>query len=146
MDPPDTSDRSRGVALALSSMLGIFGCHRFYVGKIGTGLLQLFTLGGFSVWYLYDLILVASGNFRDADGRRLANWGETDTTHSAHHLTDERVEMLLDEFDIGGMLGKGCPACAPAARVACAHRRDRPQGVRQRVQRCAHADRQDGGH
>lgn len=99
MGPPDTSDRSRGVALALSSMLGIFGCHRFYVGKIGTGLLQLFTLGGGTIWYLYDLILVASGNFRDADGRRLANWGETDTPHSAHDLTDERVEMLLDEFD-----------------------------------------------
>ena len=99
MDPPDTSDRSRGVALALSSMLGIFGCHRFYVGKIGTGLLQLFTLGGGTIWYLYDLILVASGNFRDADGRRLLNWGETDAPHSAHPLTDERVDMLLDEFD-----------------------------------------------
>jgi TM2 domain-containing membrane protein YozV len=99
MGPPDISDRSRGVALALSSVLGVFGCHRFYVGKIGSGLCQLFTFGGFGIWYLYDVIMVASGAFRDADGRRLVNWGESDSTRSSHQLSDERIDMLLDEFD-----------------------------------------------
>lgn len=99
MGPPDVSDRSRGVALALSSVLGVFGCHRFYVGKVGSGLCQLFTFGGLGVWYLYDVIMVASGSFRDADGRRLVNWGESDTPRSTEQLSDERVEMLLDEID-----------------------------------------------
>jgi len=101
MDPPDVSDRSRGVALALSGVLGMFGCHRFYVGKIGSGLCQLFTFGGLGIWYLYDVIMVASGSFRDANGRRVVNWGESDSVSTAAHLqlSDERVEMLLDEID-----------------------------------------------
>jgi TM2 domain-containing membrane protein YozV len=68
------SDRSRGVALALAAILGPFGAHRFYVGKTGTGLLMLCTLGGAGLWYLYDLILVAGGSFRDADDRLISRW------------------------------------------------------------------------
>jgi hypothetical protein len=59
----------------------------------------LFTFGGLGIWYLYDVIMVASGSFRDAEGRRLVNWGETDTDRTSNQLTDERVEMLLDEID-----------------------------------------------
>ncbi len=101
MDPSDASDRSRGVALALSGVLGMFGCHRFYVGKVGSGLCQLFTMGGLGIWYLYDVIMVASGAFRDADGRRVVNWGESESSSSGSplQLNDERVEMLLDEID-----------------------------------------------
>jgi hypothetical protein len=62
------SDRSRGVALALAAVLGPFGAHRFYVGKTGTGVLMLCTIGGAGLWYLYDLLLVAAGSFRDAGG------------------------------------------------------------------------------
>ncbi len=68
------SDKSRGVALALAVILGVFGAHRFYAGKIGTGLLQLGTLGGLGIWYLYDVILVASGGFQDVEGRRISKW------------------------------------------------------------------------
>ena len=57
------SDKSRGVALALAVLLGVVGAHRYYAGKVGTGLLQLFTFGGMGIWYLYDVILVASGQF-----------------------------------------------------------------------------------
>jgi hypothetical protein len=72
MAPP--SDKSRGIAFILALVLGVFGAHRFYVGKIGTGVLMLCTFGGLGVWYLYDVIMVASGSFRDADGRRVARW------------------------------------------------------------------------
>jgi TM2 domain-containing membrane protein YozV len=70
----EPSDRSRGVALALASLLGPFGAHRFYVGKTGTGIAMLLTLGGAGIWYLYDLILVAGGSFRDAEGRLVTRW------------------------------------------------------------------------
>lgn len=73
------SEKSRGVALALAALLGPFGAHRFYVGKTGTGVLMLCTVGGLGLWYLYDLIVVAGGSFRDADGRLVSRWdpGET---------------------------------------------------------------------
>ena len=125
MGPPEVSDRSRGVALALSGVLGVFGCHRFYVGKIGSGLCQLFTFGGLGIWYLYDVIMVASGAFRDADGRRVANWGESDTAGAGSHLqlTDERVEMLLDEIDqMRGEMGEVIERVDFMERVFARHR------------------------
>lgn len=54
--------------LLLCFFLGMFGVHRFYVGKIGTGLLQLVTLGGLGIWSFIDFIMIAIGNFRDKQG------------------------------------------------------------------------------
>src|SRR4051812_20377707 len=68
------SNKSRGVATALAALLGVFGAHRFYVGKTGTGVLMLCSVGGLGIWYLYDLILVAAGSFRDAEGRLVVRW------------------------------------------------------------------------
>jgi TM2 domain-containing membrane protein YozV len=68
------SDKSRGIAFILALVLGVFGAHRFYVGKIGTGILMVITVGGLGIWYLYDVVMVASGEFRDADGLRLTRW------------------------------------------------------------------------
>ena len=68
------SEKSRGVATALAALLGPFGAHRFYLGKTGTGLLMLCTVGGLGIWYLYDLILVAGGSFRDVEGRLVSRW------------------------------------------------------------------------
>ena len=89
------SEKSRAVALALCIPLGVFGAHRFYVGKIGTGLLMLCTLGGLGLWYLYDLITIASGEFRDGDGRRVSLWDPEDAAALAHGVPQE----LLDEID-----------------------------------------------
>jgi hypothetical protein len=72
--PADASEKSRGVATALAALLGPFGAHRFYVGKTGTGALMAVSLGGLGVWWLYDLIVVAAGDFRDAEGRRVSRW------------------------------------------------------------------------
>src|SRR5215210_4531474 len=72
--PPDPSDRSRGVALALATLLGPFGAHRFYVGKTGSAVAMLLTIGGLGIWYHYDLILIAGGSFRDAEGRLVTRW------------------------------------------------------------------------
>jgi hypothetical protein len=58
----------------LAFLLGPFGVHRFYVGKIGTGLLQLVTLGGLGIWVLVDLVMIITGNFRDKEGEKITEW------------------------------------------------------------------------
>ncbi len=70
------SDRSRAVSLAMVLPLGVFGAHRFYNGKIGTGVMQLMTFGGLGMWWLYDVIMIASGSFRDKEGKRVVRWQE----------------------------------------------------------------------
>ncbi|MDQ3698545.1 MAG: TM2 domain-containing protein [Gemmatimonadota bacterium] len=61
-------------AALLCFFFGIFGVHRFYVGKVGTGVLQLFTLGGIGIWAMIDLIMILIGSFRDRDGVRITEW------------------------------------------------------------------------
>ena len=55
--------------LLLCFFFGIFGVHRFYVGKIGTGILMLLTLGGLGIWSLIDFIMIAVSSFKDKGGR-----------------------------------------------------------------------------
>lgn len=62
------------VALLLCFFLGYLGIHRFYVGKIGTGILYLVTGGLFGIGWLIDLIIIATGRFRDYYGFRLVVW------------------------------------------------------------------------
>ena len=54
--------------LLLALFLGGLGAHRFFVGKIGTGILQLLTLGGLGIWALIDIIMIIVGSFRDKQG------------------------------------------------------------------------------
>lgn len=67
-------DRKILPVLLLAFLLGPFGVHRFFVGKIGTGLLMLFTLGGMGLWVLVDLVLIITGNFSDKEGNRITEW------------------------------------------------------------------------
>lgn len=61
-------------AFLMCFFLGCFGVHRFYVGKIGTGVLQLFTLGGLGIWALIDWIMIMCGAFSDKQGNKLTQW------------------------------------------------------------------------
>jgi len=71
MNNPNTSEKSWLVTLLFCIFLGYLGIHRFYAGKIGTGILWLLTGGIFGIGYIVDLILIATFNFRDGDGHKI---------------------------------------------------------------------------
>jgi TM2 domain-containing membrane protein YozV len=68
------SDKKRLIAALLCFFLGFLGAHRFYVGKMGTAVLMILTLGGLGLWALFDLVIILIGAFTDADGGRLEEW------------------------------------------------------------------------
>jgi hypothetical protein len=76
-NPPrsgSVSPRSRLVTTLLCFFLGYLGIHRFYVGKNGTGIAQLLTLGGLGFWALIDFIMILTGSFKDKEERPVLNW------------------------------------------------------------------------
>jgi TM2 domain-containing membrane protein YozV len=68
----EKSDKSNVVAFLLCFFLGVLGIHRFYVGKIGTGILQIVTLGGLGIWAFIDLIFIIASRFKDKEGKVLS--------------------------------------------------------------------------
>lgn len=62
------SPKSGVVALLLCIFLGTIGVHRFFVGKVGTGILMILTFGGFGIWVLIDLIMIVMSKFTDSKG------------------------------------------------------------------------------
>ena len=65
------SERRTGAAAILAFFFGVFGAHRFYLGRPKSAILQLLTLGGFGIWALIDFVLILFGELKDGDGRRL---------------------------------------------------------------------------
>ena len=65
---------SRSVALILAIIFGSLGMHRFYAGRIGSGILYVCTCGLFGIGTLVDIIMILSGTFTDSGGYKLLNW------------------------------------------------------------------------
>lgn len=72
--PPAYTDKRILPAFLLCFFLGFLGAHRFYVGKIGTAIAQIFTFGGLGVWWLVDFIMIIVGGFRDKNGVKITQW------------------------------------------------------------------------
>lgn len=69
-----TEQRNKWITcLLLCWFLGVLGVHRFYTGHTFIGVVQLLTLGGCGIWTIIDLIIIISGNFKDAQGNPIKN-------------------------------------------------------------------------
>ncbi|MBX0301632.1 Ltp family lipoprotein [Cryobacterium sp. 1639] len=72
--PSLPSEKSFLATWLFAWLLGFFAVDRFYLGKVGTGLIKLFTFSGLGVWWLVDIVLVLTGAQRDKQGRTLAGF------------------------------------------------------------------------
>ena len=72
------NDNRALVAFVLAFFLGVFGLHRFYVGRTTSGFVMLFislTMFGLfitGVWALIDMIMIVCGTFEDANGKKIS--------------------------------------------------------------------------
>jgi hypothetical protein len=82
--PTDSASRvgppkSFVVTWLLSLLLGHLGVDRFYLGKVGTGLLKLVTFGALGIWWIVDLIVILTDNARSKSGARLDGYEQSKT-------------------------------------------------------------------
>ena len=68
------SPKLRLVAFLLAFFFGIWGVHRFYVGKWVSAIFMILTFGGFGFWVLADWIMILAGSFKDSKGQLILKW------------------------------------------------------------------------
>lgn len=97
--PPQGSPRSRGVALVLAVLGGWIGLHRFYTGRTESGIWMAVTIGGLGMWWLYDLVLLIAGEFRDRDGLLLREWGPAETVRGRAVPDSPQLAQLTEQLE-----------------------------------------------
>jgi len=71
--PAQVSEKGFVPTILLCFFLGSLGVHRFYVGKVVSGIFMLLTLGGLGIWTLVDFVVIVLGNFKDSKGLYIKN-------------------------------------------------------------------------
>lgn len=107
------SNKSFLVAWLLSLILGFLGVDRFYLGKIGTGLLKLVTFGGLGIWALIDLILLLANKTRDKRGLPLEGYAK----HKKIALIVTAAFLLLSIVFNASRAGAATTSASPASAV-----------------------------
>ena len=69
----NVSEKSKTTDLLLCIFLGTLGIHRFYEGKIGTGILWLCTLGVFGIGWIVDIVMIVTNRAKDKYGLPIVN-------------------------------------------------------------------------
>ena len=96
-----TSDKSWGITLALSLFLGHLGIHRFYVGKKATGIIYIFTMGGFTIGWFTDVILILTGKFTDKHGniisrvKQVPAYASQPSSSQSTHEIEQQKRVLV---------------------------------------------------
>lgn len=99
LEVPEVSERSRSVALVLGLLGGVFGFHRFYVGRAQSGVAMVLTFGGLGLWWLYDMVTIVAGEFRDADDLPLRNWQVAESVAGASVASSRQVQQLTQQME-----------------------------------------------
>lgn len=89
------SDKQWLPTVLLCFFLGGLGVHRFYVGKVGTGVAQIFTLGGLGIWVLVDFIMICIGSFKDKQERYIKSGNDS----SVKQPSQEKALSKSDEIE-----------------------------------------------
>jgi len=95
------SPYKRSWALGLSGCIffGVGGLHRFYVGKIGTGIIWLLTFGLFGIGQFVDMIIILFGHFKDGSGRRLLIWADESRIASARVAEQQELNIQYQQSE-----------------------------------------------
>lgn len=123
------SDKSFVVTWLFAWLLGIFAVDRFYLGKVGTGLLKLFTFGGLGVWVLVDLILVLTGAQRDKQGRMLAGYDQNKKIAWIVSAAVIALSMLISGVNAAANPQDATPAAVAPVAAADSAETTEPQPV-----------------
>ncbi|MGH7613429.1 MAG: TM2 domain-containing protein [Gemmatimonadales bacterium] len=99
IEVPEVSERSRTVALVLGVIGGVFGLHRFYVGRTHSAVAMVLTFGGLGIWWLYDMVTLVAGEFRDADALPLRNWNIAETAAGGGAAPSRQVQQLTQQLE-----------------------------------------------
>ena len=71
MNQTAVNDKNFVLVATFCFLLGAFGVHQFYCGKIISGVLMVFTIGGLGIWALVDFVIVCFGEFADSQGIKI---------------------------------------------------------------------------
>jgi len=93
---PSPEKRLWALFFAAGGLIGFNGLQRFYVGKIGTGILWLLTAGLLGIGQLYDIIMIIVGRFTDSCGRPLVMWEGEDELEGMHYRTAPAVPGAIE--------------------------------------------------